>query len=150
MRLAEALNERADLQTRIAQLRARLNRNARVQEGEQPAEQPSDLLCQLDALIAELEQLIARINKTNAQTVDGGSTLTELLAKRDCMTIKIGALREFLAEASHTVMRSTQGEVKIKSTVSVAELQKQVDAEAKTLRELDVRIQSLNWSTELL
>ena len=36
MKLAEALQERADLNIRIQQLRSRLENNALVQEGEQP------------------------------------------------------------------------------------------------------------------
>ena len=36
MKLAEALIQRADCQKRIAQLRQRLTRSAKVQEGEQP------------------------------------------------------------------------------------------------------------------
>ena len=35
-------------------------------------------------------------------------------------------------------------------TVPVAELQKKLDADAKALRELDTRIQALNWTNELL
>ena len=35
MKLAEALNQRADLQKRIAQLRDRLSNNVKVQEGDQ-------------------------------------------------------------------------------------------------------------------
>ena len=38
MKLANALSQRSELQTRIRQLERRLNNNALVQEGEQPAE----------------------------------------------------------------------------------------------------------------
>lgn len=38
MKLAEALQERADLNRKIDQLRARLSANATVQEGEKPGE----------------------------------------------------------------------------------------------------------------
>jgi len=47
MKLAEALHLRADLQKRIAQLGDRLNNNARVQEGDEPAEDPAVLLAEL-------------------------------------------------------------------------------------------------------
>ena len=40
MKLAEALQERADLNRRLQQLQQRLANNAIVQEGEQPAEDP--------------------------------------------------------------------------------------------------------------
>ena len=44
MKLAEALQERADLNRRIEQLRYRLGNNALMQEGEKPAEDPAALL----------------------------------------------------------------------------------------------------------
>ena len=44
MKLANALSQRSELQERIRQLEARLLDNARVQEGEQPAEDPEELL----------------------------------------------------------------------------------------------------------
>ena len=56
MKLAEALQERADLNRRIAQLNNRLSCNATVQEGEQPAENPSELLKELDSCIDRLEE----------------------------------------------------------------------------------------------
>jgi hypothetical protein len=41
MKLAEALLRRADCQKCLEQLKARLLRNAKVQEGDDPAEDPS-------------------------------------------------------------------------------------------------------------
>ena len=61
MKLAEALNLRADLQKRIAALKERLIRNAKVQEGDVPAEDPVILLKELDNNIIELEKLIKSI-----------------------------------------------------------------------------------------
>ena len=48
MKLANALSQRSELQTRIRQLEDRLNNNALVQEGERPAEDPMELLKELD------------------------------------------------------------------------------------------------------
>ena len=149
MKLAEALNERADIQRRIAQLESRLIDNAKVQEGEEPAERPEDLLAELDGLFSRLEELMSKINWTNSQTIQEGHTMTQLLARRDCLTRKIGVLRSFLQSASATVSRATRSEIKIKSTVSVAKMQKQVDGLSKELRELDSAIQALNWTTNL-
>lgn len=69
MKLAEALQERADLNSKINELRSRLSNNATVQEGEAPAENPAELLSQLDECAARLEELMARINATNCATV---------------------------------------------------------------------------------
>ena len=59
-------------------------------------------------------------------------------------------MRDFLNHASDKVHRMTHTEIKIRSTVSVAEVQKEVDALSKELRQCDERIQELNWTTELL
>ena len=56
MKLAEALNLRADLQKRIANLRERLIKNAKVQEGDTPSEDPNMLLNELNDNIIELER----------------------------------------------------------------------------------------------
>lgn len=150
MRLAEALQLRSDLQKRIYQLQERLNQNATVQEGEKPAEDPVALLHELDSCIAQLEELMERINRTNSQTVTAEGTLTALLAKRDCLKIKVEAYREFLRQASGLSRRATRSEIKILSTISVQDYQKQVDQMSAQLRQVDGAIQAANWTTELL
>lgn len=150
MKLAEALILRADITKRLSQLRVRLAANARVQEGEQPAEDPHALLAELDTLAAQLEDLILRINVTNGSVTDQGVTMTALLAKRDALRIRIETLRDFSEQAAATVLRGTRSEVIIRSTVSVRDLQAKLDALSKELRELEMRIQSLNWTSELL
>ncbi len=44
MKLAEALALRGDILKRLEQIRARLLRNAKVQDGDSPAEDPAALL----------------------------------------------------------------------------------------------------------
>lgn len=150
MRLAAALSERADLQSRLSEIGARLNMNAKVQEGEEPSESPEELMEELDRTIDRIEELISKINLTNSSTRREGKTLTELLAHRDCLKNKIQIMRSFLENASNKVSRLTHSEIKIKSTVPVSGLQKKVDLLAKELRETDEQIQELNWTTELL
>lgn len=150
MKLASALSERANLQKRIAELSVRLNNNAKIQEGETPAEDPKVLLEELADDFARLEELIARINKTNNATRSGDLTLTDLIAKRDCLKQRIAIMRDFLNRSSEKVTRYTKTEIKILSTVSVAEQQKELDRLSKQLRETDETIQGLNWTTELL
>lgn len=149
MKLAEALQERADLNSKINELRSRLSNNATVQEGETPAENPAELLSQLDECAARLEELIARINATNCATVTERGTLTELIAKRDCLTLRLSAYRNLVDEASCLAPRATRTEIKIVSTVDVKKVQKQADELAKELRLTDNLIQQSNWLTEL-
>ena len=151
MKLANALSQRSELQTRIRQLEDRLDNNAQVQEGEQPAEDPMELLKELDADYARLEELISAINRTNNSTaVEGGITLSDLLARRDCLKGRLSVLRSFLDSASALVRRHSASEIKVKSTVNVRQLQKQVDGLSKDLRELEETIQEKNWTTELI
>lgn len=149
MKLAEALQERADLNRKIDQLRARLSANATVQEGEKPGEDPRDLLAELDNCIARLEELMARINLTNSQTVVEDKTVTEWIARRDALQVKAEAYRELRDSASGLARRAQRSEIKIFSTVEVREIQKQADALSQEMRKIDNRIQETNWKTEL-
>lgn len=148
MKLATALSERADLQRRINELSVRLNNNAKVQDGEKPSEDPNELLTELHRDFDRLEELIAHINRTNNETKSGDRTLTDLIAKRDCLKQKISIMRSFLNTASEKVSRYSKAEIKILSTVSVSELQKEVDGLSQELRETDETIQGLNWTTD--
>lgn len=150
MSLAEALQMRADIKTRIAQLHSRLNDNAKVQEGEAPAEDPLRLIELLNAECSAYEELIRRINLTNAATVLDGHTLTALLARRDTLSLELSIMRDFLQQASQRIDRYSKTEIKILPTVDVTAMQKTVDAKSKELRQLDAAIQKLNWNTMLI
>ena len=150
MKLAEALGERADLQKRIEQLRTRLENNAKVQEGEKPNEDPTELLAELDSCCERLEELIIRINHTNSVAVTDGETLSAIIAKRDVLTMKIAAIRALLASANMNIRRMSGSEVKILPTVNVRAMQKDLDKLSKQLRETDTKLQGANWNTDLI
>ena len=150
MKLAEALQLRGDLQKRLEQLTSRLYANATVQEGEAPAEDPAALLEEYEDCAVQLETLIARINRTNCETRTDSGTLTELLAKRDCLKMRVGTYQDFLSAASNLTRRATRSEIKIMSAVPVPEYRKKADALSRQLREVDSVIQAANWTTELL
>ena len=151
MKLAEALSIRKDLQKRIAQLQQRLQNNVKVQEGDEPSEQPDELMKELDSCLVQLEGLIWRINATNMQTVNAqGVTLTRLMAERDVLTMRINALRGVFEKASASQDRYSRSEIKMLTVVDVKQLGKQIDDLSARLRTLDIEIQSLNFATELL
>ena len=150
MKLAEALNQRADLQKRLAQLKDRLSNNVKVQEGDSPAEKPEDLFVELNASLKELECLIVRINKTNQETTWGGKTLTEIIAAKDVLSLHLSTLRAVLEAANVRSDRYSRNEIKFVRTIDVTELQKKVDSLSKELRELDSSLQQANWMTDLL
>lgn len=148
MKLAEALILRADLQKRIEQLRERLKDSARVQEGDEPAEDIMELGKELEAVLSQLEDLIYRINVTNMNTVSEGESLTRLMAKKDVLTKRLSVLRDL---GSHVMSNDRYGrnEIKYVRTIDVAELRRDIDGYSKELRELDTRIQGLNWTVDL-
>ena len=121
-----------------------------MQENEKTAEDPIELLAELDDNINRLRILIERINQTNSVTVSEGKTITSLIADRDSLKLKISVYRELANNASQTGMRARMSEIKILSAVDVKEIQKKIDKMSKELRLTDNLIQSLNWSTELI
>ena len=132
-------------------LRTRQRRPDLYEKLDLSSKEDQKLLKELEADYARLEELISAINRTNNATkVEGGTTLSDLLARRDCLKGKLSVLRGFLDNASALVRRHSVSEIKIKSTVDVRRLQKQVDGLSKELRQLEEVIQEKNWTTELL
>ena len=144
------MQERADLNRRIEQLRYRLNNNVLVQEGEKPLEDPAALLEELESSFTRLEWLIARINLTNCAVKVEGRSLTELIARRDVLSLRAEAYRRLVEEASQNTHRATRTEIKILSAVDVPALQRQADDASRELRLLDNTLQATNWTADLM
>jgi len=150
MKLAEALIIRSDLQRRISELETRLSRSATVQEGEQPPENPEELLQELEKNTKELTEIIQKIYNTNATTViDGVGTITDALAKREVLMLKRNIIYSFLKEASVKQNRYSGSEIKILSTVEISKVQKYIDDIAAQYRLLDTKIQEKNWLVDI-
>ncbi len=150
MKLAEALILRAGQKKRIEQLRQRLLRNAKVQESQQPAEDPNALMRELENTAGELLTLIQRINRTNSATqMAGGGTLADAIAMRDVLLMKHGIYRDLAQSATVVQDLRTKSEVKFVSTINVAQIQQTADSLATAHRELDTAIQEMNWKTDL-
>ena len=150
MKLAEALSIRKDLQTRISQLSARLASYVKVQEGDEPAEDPKELFKELDSCLKQLEEYISRINLTNMRTMSGEKTLTQLMAERDVLTKRVEVMQNVFNQASSTNERYSRSEIKFVTTIDIKALRKQIDKLSSQLRQLDIEIQSINFSTDLI
>lgn len=150
MKLAEALQERADLNRKIAQLKSRLLNNVLVQEGEKTVEDPNFLKQELNSSIERLHYLITRINLTNCNTTINRTTLTELIAQKDALTLKISAYKDIVYTGSQATYRARNTEIKVKSIISVHDWQLEIDKMAKELRLLDNKLQEKNWTTDLI
>jgi hypothetical protein len=155
MRLAEALALRSDASKRFEQLRSRAQANARYQEGEPPAEDAGELVAEAGRVLAELEDLIRRINRTNAVTMlDEDMTVTDAIARREVLRMRHALYTAVADAASGTsgpgMVRQMRSELRYVPAVTVSELRTAADEAAKQHRELDVRIQQANWETDLM
>lgn len=148
MKLAEALSIRADLQKKVAQLKERIKESAKVQEGDEPCDNVEELYKELDEALVQF--LVYRINITNVQIVQGGDSLTRLIAKRDVLSMRVNALKEVVNYVAANDTRYGRNELKYVRTIDIKALRKEADTYAKQYRELDLKIQSLNWTVDLV
>lgn len=150
MKLAEALIIRKDLQKRIQQLELRIKSNVKVQEDEEPLEDPTELMKELHSCLIQLEELMGRINLTNINTKNAeGQSITQLIAKKDTLTMRIGILRNIYSAATNILDRYSRTEIRQECVIDVKQLSKQIDDYSARLRKLDMEIQGLNFLTEL-
>lgn len=150
MKLAEALSRRSALMEKSQQLRSRLKDCIRVQEGDEPTEDADQVIQELDQTLGELRNLIYRINLTNTNAVVDGRNLTSLLAERDTLSMRTKTLYEGLKHLTEREERYGRMEIKYVRMVDAKEFRKRHDQSAVRLRELDLKIQALGWSTDLI
>ena len=150
MKLAEALSKRAGLIQRVQQLKTRLNDCLKVQEGDTPAETPEDVVKELDSTLGELRRLIYLINLTNTATMVDGRSITALLAERDTLAMRVKTLNDGLQLLTAREDRYNRNEIRFVRTVDVKDFRHIYDRSAAELRELDLKIQAVGWTTELV
>lgn len=150
MKLAEGLLLRADMQKKLASLRERIGKNAIVQDGEKPHEDPNKLLAEAFAVLREFESLVFRINQANLRnTLADGRSLTQAIGHRDMLVAQHSLIQHGIANSQKESDRYSRTEIKWVATLKVSSLQKQSEDLAKKIRELNVLIQEANWSSEL-
>jgi hypothetical protein len=150
VKLAEALILRADYQKRFEALKQRLFRVAKVQDGDRPAENPTDLLREMESVAEALTRIIQQINATNSVTLlQDNMMIADAIAVRDVLRLRYGLYRDLAQAATVTQQRTTRSEVKFVSGVNVREIQQKADDLAREQRELDARIQEANWLRDL-
>jgi cell fate (sporulation/competence/biofilm development) regulator YmcA (YheA/YmcA/DUF963 family) len=151
MKLAEALLLRVDLQKKLRQIEGRLVNNAKMQGDEPPSENPANLLLEFDDCNRQWEELVRRINKTNSLVMTETSiSIADMIIKRDAIKQKINALYKLSAGATIELNRYSRSEIIQRSAVSVPEIQNQINEQSKAYREIDTKLQALNWNTDLL
>ncbi len=151
MKLAEALIERAELQKQNGELVKRISDNVLIQEGDEPAENPEELIAQYEKNRDRLLYLMRHINLTN-QTIpfDEEGSLADAIIRRDNLKAKIGTYRSICASANIRVNRYSQKEVRYVRCIDTKKLQTLIDSLSKEYRELDTRLQGINWTVDLI
>ncbi len=147
MKLAEALLLRGDLQKKIEHLEHRIRPVLIIQEGKQPQEDPVKLLAQLRKAVQDFEDIVVRINKTNNKTIiENQGPLMNALAKRDALKLLSEKLRTIRQAAQIQNLNYTNN---MKATIDIHNLQIEIDQTGRAFREIDSKIQEINWLTEL-
>ena len=76
--------------------------------------------------------------------------VTQLMAEKDMLTLRLSVLRDTYDTASSQRERYSRSEIKMVTVIDVKQLSKQIDDYASKLRRLDVEIQALNFQTDLI
>jgi len=151
MKVAEALLIRSDIARKVESLKYRIRKNATIQEGDIPDEDPGTLIDAAFALLEEQELLASRMNRANMNSLlPDGRTMMEMLAKLDGLKNQLAVLTRTIERAKGSRgERYSRQEIKWVKTVDVLALQKQADRLAMQIRKLNMLIQEENWKTEL-
>ena len=145
MKLAELLKVRSGLQDKADDLTKRIHANVKRVDGDTPPESPDALLAELDTTYGELEAVVRRINSINSTQPQEGESLGTLLLRRE-MTGKRLHIRKQAAEAASRQDGYREAEELYRRHVDVGKLYQEAEQLAKQYRELDNRIQELNWA----
>jgi len=162
MLLAEALKERANLETAIRELKARIAGVAVHDEDETPTESAADLVEQLLAMLSRAATLTARINRSNNSVTvrfEGKSqNLMTAVLLRDEWKRQAEALRSIMSEVERALggrssydfgRRRAKDEVKLVSDLAVKDLRARADTLSGRVSALDMEIQKINFTAEL-
>lgn len=150
MKLAEALLIRSDQKKKLASLRERIGKNARVQEGESPQEQINELIAESFSVLKEQQNLVRQVERANAHNkLADGRVLADALAERETLVQQHALLISAIAATQKEGDRYSQREIKWIAQIKVSSVQKQADDISAKIRDLNVRIQEANWRVEL-
>jgi hypothetical protein len=156
MKLGQALLTRKDLMKSITDLQERYVQAAVHPENDAPDEAAQDLFGQFEQNLAEVERLTVTINNTNNVTKVGDLTMMESIVHRDLLKLKVSSMASIVSQLrsrNRSRLSRYGGEQQkevLAEGVNVTEMSKLADAASKELRLLDMAIQEVNWTAELV
>lgn len=150
MKIAEALMERAALKTDLEELKNRMLKNVKIQDGDTIQEDVYTLMDEYIQKQSHLSELISKINQSNIKTINNdGESLANMLALRDTYKSIVKTYKLLYDEAIITPSRYSRNEIKFISTVDIDKIQAKINEYSGKYRNLDTQIQELNWTVNL-
>lgn len=159
MKLAELLIKRKSAKSKLAYLTERLNRNAKVQEGDDPQENPEDLLKEISVVLVDVQRLTEQINRTNANTPFPNPheslkgpyiSLADALVYRERLVRAKNIYSGLLDALTIKEPRFGRLEIKYKAVIASSGVKAELDRLTETYQALDATIQRINWETDAL
>ncbi len=150
MKIAEALVRRTAITSELNALKDRMAQNVKVQEGDKPQENFEELMKLYKELTDELTDLVCRVNKTNQLiTNEEGIPLADLLIQRDSYKT-LTRTNKSLYDDAILVPRYARNEIRLVSAVDAAKIQEDISKYSKMYRDIDIQIQRINWTADLV
>ena len=152
MLLAEALLRKSVLKKELEALEQRMSESARVPHDEEPVDDYLLLLESYRKKEGELLEMNLRILETNFNTsFEEGETISQAIIRRDSLRRLVSMYNKLLSAATGGDRRLfSSRDVKYRRIVDMDKARVNKDNTAMKYRELDVKLQQLNWNTELL
>lgn len=149
-KLAELLAERAEIQSLLSRLNARLATASRVAEGGKTAEDPANLFAEIESLHDRLALVIKTVNAVNirCQTEDGVK-IADAIVDRDILSRRIATINGAINASEREERGYGSSSVRYVPTIDIAALHEKADELSRQHRALDVRIQHANWNNEV-
>jgi Family of unknown function (DUF6847) len=159
--LAEALAERKDIMTRLSEAPNRLAELNRWDEDEKRADDKTldDARTSVWRDLERLEQLNVAIHRTNAvlsvSTETGVMTVGEAIVRRDRLNAErmlVDSWADIEDGPGHYRRYRARNKDEVKTNVLIAarDLKREADSLAGQIRRLDLAIQQVNWSQNLI
>ena len=152
MFLAEALIRKAVLKKELDALEQRMCESARIPHDEEPVDDYLILLDSYHEKEGELLDISLRIQATNnSAAFKEGETISQAIVRRDSLKRTVSMNNKLLGAATSGGRGLfSNRDVKYKRVVDMSMVRTSMDNAAKQYRDLDVKLQQLNWNTELL
>jgi len=152
MLLAEALLRKAVLKKELEALEQRMSESARVPHDEEPVDDYLILLDNYNEKEYELREMSLKILSTNNKTVfTEGETISQAIIRRDSLKRVVSMYNKLLSAATGGGRGLfSSRDIKYKRIVNMDKVRADMNIKAMQYRDLDVKLQQLNWNTELL